>query len=40
MSDIIVQKATQQISDATIENNGVSFEGKSLKLDTEDDGNY
>jgi hypothetical protein len=22
------------------ENSGVSFEGKSLKLDTEDDGNY
>lgn len=40
MSDFAVHQATQQISDATVENSGVSFEGKSLKLDTEDDGNY
>jgi len=29
-----------KMSEATMEKSGVSFEGKSLKLDTEDDGNY
>lgn len=31
---------TKRLSDTTVEDSGVSFEGKSLKLDTEDDGNY
>jgi hypothetical protein len=40
MSDCTVNEATQQVSDSTVENSGVSFEGKGLKLDTEDDGKY
>jgi hypothetical protein len=40
MSDSAMDEATRHISDTTNENRGVSFEGKSLKLDTEDDGNY
>lgn len=39
MSDTFVDEVTKQLSDTSIESSGVSFEGKSLKLDTEDDGN-
>lgn len=39
MSDTVVDEVTKQLSDTSIESSGVSFEGKSLKLDTEDDGN-
>jgi hypothetical protein len=40
MSDKVVDEVTKQLSDTSIESSGVSFEGKSLKLDTEDDGNF
>jgi hypothetical protein len=40
MSDTVVDEVTKQLSDTSIESSGVSFEGKSLKLDTEDDGNF
>lgn len=35
-----MEEITQRLSNTTVENSGVSFEGKSLKLNTEDDGNY
>jgi hypothetical protein len=40
ISAAVVDEVGQRFSDATMEKSGVSFEGKSLKLDTEDDGNY
>jgi len=40
MSEAVVDVVRQRVSNATMEKSGVSFEGKSLKLDTEDDGNY
>jgi len=40
MFEAVVDEVKQRFSNATMEKSGVSFEGKSLKLDTEDDGNY
>jgi hypothetical protein len=40
MSESVVDEVRQRFPNATMERSGVSFEGKSLKLDTEDDGNY
>jgi hypothetical protein len=40
MSEAVVDEVTQRISNTTMDKSGVSFEGKCLKLDTEDDGNY
>lgn len=40
MSVAVKDDVTKRLSDPTVESSGVSFEGKSLKLDTEDDGNY
>jgi hypothetical protein len=39
MSGVVVDEVTQRLSNTTLEKSGVTFEGKSLKLDTEDDGN-
>ena len=43
MSEVFLDEITKQLSSTSlenVENSGVSFEGRSLKLNTEDDGNY
>jgi len=36
----VVDEVRQRFSNVTMDKSGVSFVGKSFKLDTEDDGNY